>query len=117
MTPIQVETERLTLTALPIELLQALVHGWTELESALHIHAADIHVPEEFREAMPQSFALSLDQCRAHPDEYVWYTVWPVVLTAENRVIGTIGFAGPPDDRGYVFTGYWIDERYPIGAS
>lgn len=109
---IEVKTGRLTLFALTPDLLEALVRGWPHLDAALGVNASDIRIPEELREAMPAAFALCLDNCRRRPDAYLWYTVWPIVLNEENRLIGTIGFAGPPDEQGEVCTGYWIDERY-----
>ena len=109
---IRVKTARLTLLALTLDFLEALVRGWTDLEAVLGVNAAGILVPDELRDAMPQSFAMCLEQCKTQPDDCLWHTVWPIIHNEENRVIGTTGFGGPPNERGEVFTGYWIDERY-----
>jgi [ribosomal protein S5]-alanine N-acetyltransferase len=108
---IRVKTARLTLLALTPDLLETLVRGWADLEAALGINAAGIWIPDELREAMPQSFAICLEQCKTQPDDYLWHTVWPIIHNEENRVIGTIGLGGPPKER-RVIIGYWIDERY-----
>lgn len=109
---IQVKSDRLRLVALSPGELEALVRGWPDVEAALGVTASDVRIPEEFREAMPQAFAMCLEHSKDHPEHHLWYTVWPIILTDENRVIGTTGFGGPPNERGEVFTGYWIDERY-----
>ncbi len=47
------------------------------------------------------------------PINYPWHTTWHIVLKAENKRIGRLGFSGIP--RGQYFTtnvGYAMDEQY-----
>ena len=108
----EIQTGRLRLIGLHPDALEALSQGWEHLEAKLGIKSADIEIPQEFRNEMPEGIALCLARCKRHPADYAWYTNWVIVLTEETRAIGGIGWNGPPDERGEVFTGYWIDPRY-----
>ena len=46
-----------------------------------------------------------------HPEAYMWYTNWEIILKSNNTSIGGIGFAGEPNEKGEAETGYMIDQQ------
>jgi RimJ/RimL family protein N-acetyltransferase len=48
------------------------------------------------------------DVCLAHPEDWLWYTNWQILLRANGTCIGSLGFKGGPVN-GAVEIGYGID--------
>jgi [ribosomal protein S5]-alanine N-acetyltransferase len=69
-------------------------------------------VPETLREEYAQALPVCFSKVEKSPDEFRWWTAWLLILSADNRWIGATGFAGPPNERGHVYLGFWIDDRY-----
>jgi RimJ/RimL family protein N-acetyltransferase len=46
-----------------------------------------------------------------HPDAYMWYTSWEIILKSSNTSVGGMGFAGEPNEHGEAETGYMIDQQ------
>ena len=105
-------TSRLRLIPLLPELMSALTEGWDQLPLRLGVETAGLQIPEVFHREFPQGLRHCDAMCRTHPHQYAWYTMWLLVLRDENRVIGGMGLNGPADEKGQVFTGYWMDDRY-----
>jgi [ribosomal protein S5]-alanine N-acetyltransferase len=98
-----ITTARLDLVPLPPGLLRAVDRGQlAEVEREL---AAE--VPAGWREAIPAR--LRLEQLAADASEQPWL-VRAMVLRAARRVVGSVGFHGPPDRRGRVEIGYDVVE-------
>ena len=101
-----IATVRLDLVPLRPGLLRLVERGRiAELEREL-----GARVPAGWCEAIPAR--MRLEQLAADPSEQPWL-VRAMVLRASRRVVGSIGFHGPPDRRGRVEIGYDVvgDER------
>jgi ribosomal-protein-alanine N-acetyltransferase len=92
-------TPRLELVPLTPPLLRAVTGGdLAEIERQLNAP-----VGAGWEEGVPAEYRLK--QLAADPSEQPWL-VRAVVLRTPRRVIGSIGFHAPPDDRGRVEIGY-----------
>jgi RimJ/RimL family protein N-acetyltransferase len=94
-------TERLELVPLPPGLLESIARG----DASVAARRLDAAVPEGWTDTIPARERL--EQLAADPSEQPWL-VRAVVRRAPRRVVGNVGFHGPPDDEGRVEIGYGI---------
>lgn len=109
---VEIITPRLRLIALDLRHLRLLRQDRTCLLQALQLVNEDLILGQEMAEEMEKSLDFWLLNVESHPKTYAWYTRWEIILTAENRNIGSLGFNGFPDKQGDIMVGYAIDERY-----
>jgi ribosomal-protein-alanine N-acetyltransferase len=94
-------TERLELVPLPPGLLESIARG----DASVVARRLDAAVPEGWTDTIPAQERL--EQLAADPSEQPWL-VRAIVVRAPRRVVGNVGFHGPPDDKGRVEIGYGI---------
>jgi RimJ/RimL family protein N-acetyltransferase len=94
-------TERLELVPLPPGLLESIARG----DASAAARRLDAAVPEGWTDTIPAQ--ARLEQLAADRSEQPWL-VRAVVLRAPRRVVGNVGFHGPPDEEGRVEIGYGI---------
>ena len=90
-----IKTERLT--------LRALTPG--EMDAAFE--AIPPNIPRERRAVYADKRALM----EAHPEEWLFCTIWLMELAGTDTAVGELGFKGPPAD-GALEIGYGVEPRY-----
>ena len=53
-----------------------------------------------------------INNTKAHPEYYHWFTTWEIIVKEQRLAIGGIGFAGFPDEQGKSIIGYGLDVRF-----
>jgi RimJ/RimL family protein N-acetyltransferase len=99
----RLETERLTLMALPLEAARALAAGDRGRAAGILGAALPDGWPDEELAGILPAYC---DRLAAGPDT-IGFGVWAVVRTDLRVVVGSAGFIGPPD-RGEVELGYGV---------
>jgi RimJ/RimL family protein N-acetyltransferase len=94
-------TERLELVPLAPAILESIARG----DASVAARRLDAEVPEGWTDTIPARERL--EQLAADASEQPWL-VRAVVLRAPRRVVGNVGFHGPPDEAGRVEIGYGI---------
>jgi [ribosomal protein S5]-alanine N-acetyltransferase len=104
--PVQhtIESERLVLINSSTAILETILRG-DSLDKYL-----DILIPDIWTEFGSAPFQYTLDQIKDHPEDSVWWS-WLPVLVSENTLIGNCGYKGQPKD-GMVEIGYEVAEKY-----
>lgn len=105
-----IRTPRLTLESMSVAFMEALARH--DLETAAR--EAGAKVPAWMADELEHFLKFRLAQLAADPSIREWLGR-AIVLTAEDgsrRVIGSIGFHGPPDSEGRLEVGYSIDPPY-----
>jgi [ribosomal protein S5]-alanine N-acetyltransferase len=108
----EINTPRLRLIPLNLRCLRLLKESRTKLQQHLGLEPMEIEVEQVYKKELAEALDWWITQVAAHPEHYMWFTNWEIVLKAENRSIGGIGLAGQPDKNGETKTGYVIDNRY-----
>jgi [ribosomal protein S5]-alanine N-acetyltransferase len=105
-----IKTSRLELVSMSVRFMEALVAGDTEAASA----AIGAVVPEKLRDGLEDFLRYRLAQLAADPSIRGWLGRAMVLTEPDGtrRVIGTVGFHGPPDDRGRLEIGYSVQAAY-----
>lgn len=74
----------------------------TELESLMnHTRSSDSELADAYGDM--------LRGCRAHPQDWLWYTAWSIRLAENDEWLGDIGFKGPA---AFPEIGYGLLPRY-----
>jgi RimJ/RimL family protein N-acetyltransferase len=103
MTIAPICTDRLSLRPFTPDAIDALLAG-DERRAAALVGAAfpmPLRPPPLMEEVLP----MVRDRLRAFPAEEGWWS-WLVVHEETARVVGSLGFGGPPDAEGAVMIGY-----------
>lgn len=95
------------------ELLQLMHTDRQAMELALGLNTSAQQIDElyvkEIEDAMVNFW---LPKTLEHPETYIWYTNWEIILKSSNTSIGGMGFAGEPNECGEAETGYMIDQQH-----
>lgn len=102
----KVESARLKIIELTTREMQLLLDNYQGLEAALGLPQTEQKLARRLRPVIAHNISFVQNA----PDSHTWYTYWVVVLKSENRLIGGLGFKGPPDERGEVEIGYGMDD-------
>lgn len=102
----KIETLRLTLISATPTLLKAALKGDKVLAEAL-----DLEVVKNWTVFGVAALNYTLIKINSDPKEMGWWMYFPI-LKAENKLIGSGGFKGPPEEAGIVEIGYEINKNY-----
>lgn len=103
-----IKTKNLLLLPLTPDEMEIRASSTAELEKQLLL-APSIDTDDEDIHLMA-AYAQMRDACRLDPEHYLWYTDWLIILQKENRIVGSLGFKGVPNDKKEVEIGYGIGE-------
>lgn len=99
----KITTERLILQPLTHDQLLLYIRNDGSLEAALHLHPSERVISAELQEALEETIVPNV----ADPlKNYVFNSLWTVILKSENRMVGDLCFVGEPDAAGEVEIGY-----------
>jgi len=106
--PIVIETDRLKIIALTLELFDSLLQSNEALEKKLGLNPSSEELGAHTKEAMEGLYSKAIQ----HKTSYYWYTNWQIILKTENKSIGSLCFMGEADTNGTVEIGYGINKAY-----
>jgi len=108
-----IESERLKMIPLTHNLLQLMHTNRPAMEKELGLNISNWQVPGFYQKEIDDAMInFWLPKTLAHPDKFLWYTDWEIVLKSENISIGGMGFNGEPNEHGEAETGYMIEENH-----
>ncbi|GAA0106777.1 GNAT family N-acetyltransferase [Paraclostridium sordellii] len=105
---IELNTDRLRIVQLDREIFELLTCDRAKMESNLGVLNSDYDLDEIFVDIMKMSLELALN----NQDHFQWYVDWQIILKSENKIIGSLGFKGKPNEKSEVEIGYGINEKY-----
>ena len=103
MTDIAVRTERLQLTPLSADAVEALLQG--DAARLRSLTQAEFAAPAGPPPNMAGSLPVVQDRLRKNPAEARWWN-WLVVRRDNHEAVGSVAFGGMPDTTGSVLIGY-----------
>lgn len=105
---LKIDTGRLYILPLHQTNLECGINNFEELEQTLDLFVSN----KELSERQKSVWRIRLNGIKSDPLNYMWYTVWIIVLKESNQMIGTIMLKGYPNENGEVIVGYAIDEEF-----
>ncbi len=104
-----VETERLMMRPLNYRQLVKYAENNHSLEEELGVLAAERLISPELKEALEHAL---LPGVAANESNYLYFTLWTIILKGENRMVGDLCFMGFPNDSGEIEIGYGTYEDF-----
>ena len=98
-----IETERLILRPLTYEQLLKYSNLDNSLEEELNIEKSPRSISPELREALENSIIPSVGDLNKN---YLYSTLWSLILKKENKMVGDLCFQGEPNIDGEIEIGY-----------
>ncbi|MCU7490090.1 MAG: GNAT family N-acetyltransferase [Bacteroidota bacterium] len=106
-----IKTPRLILIPATGEMLRAEAGDRTRLSSLLNAYIPESWPPETLIDAIPW-FIEQLDKNPGDECWYFWYALLEKGESAENVLVGSVGFKGAPDKNGMVEIGYSVLDEF-----
>lgn len=98
-----IETKRLFIKPLDLNQLQKYLKNDNSLERELCVGESIRIISPELKEALEMTFLPLVAENEA---DYLFFTLWTVILKSVNRMVGDLCFRGTPDDNGSIEIGY-----------
>jgi len=105
----KLDTERLEIIPLTLSQLLKYLKSDNSLESELGLEANPRFVPSELVEAITQTI---LPTVADEDNNYLFSTIWTIVLKEKNVMVGDLCFKGEPNGLGEIEIGYGIYESF-----
>ena len=104
-----IETKRLILKPLTHEQLIKYIRLDNSLETELNLNESSRTISPELKEALIQTILPNVADISKN---YLFSTLWTVILKGENKMVGDLCFVGEPDTEGEVEIGYGTYEEF-----
>ena len=104
-----IETERLIIKPLTLEQLIKYIRLDNSLEKELNLNSSSRSISPELKEALEQTILPNVADLNKN---YLFSTLWTIILKEENRMVGDLCFVGEPNDEGEVEIGYGTYEEF-----
>jgi [ribosomal protein S5]-alanine N-acetyltransferase len=104
-----IKTERLILKPLSYEQLKKYIRLDNSLETELNLNETSRTISPELKEALEQTILPNVADTRKN---YLFSTLWTVISTEENKMVGDLCFVGEPNTEGEVEIGYGTYEEF-----
>ncbi len=104
-----IETERLIIKPLTLEQLIKYIRLDNSLEKELNLNSSSRSISPELKEALEQTILPNVADLNKN---YLFSTLWTIILKGENRMVGDLCFVGEPNDEGEVEIGYGTYEEF-----
>lgn len=104
-----IETERLILVPLTYEQLIKYCKADNSLEKEMHLNETFRIIPPELKEALEQTI---LPDVADKNKNYLYSTLWIIILKLENKMVGDLCFKGEPNADGEIEIGYGTYEEF-----
>lgn len=97
------ETQRLILRPLTYEQLLKYIRNDNSLEKELNLIESCRTISPELKEALEQTILPNVADTTRN---YLFSTLWTVILKEENKMVGDLCFVGEPNEEGEIEIGY-----------
>jgi RimJ/RimL family protein N-acetyltransferase len=104
-----IKTKRLILKPLSYEQLKKYIRLDNSLETELNLNETSRTISPELKEALEQAI---LPNVADTSKNYLFSTLWTVISTQENKMVGDLCFVGEPNTEGDVEIGYGTYEEF-----
>jgi RimJ/RimL family protein N-acetyltransferase len=98
-----VETERFILKPLSYQQLVKYINADNSLELELNLQSSSRTISQELKEALEQTI---LPTVADTTKDYLYSTLWTVILKDANKMVGDICIVGEPNENGEIEIGY-----------
>lgn len=104
----EIETERLRITALTPEQLDWWLNDLPRLEEKMNCSYQAEPLEGIFKEIVSGQLEIT----RQDSENYLWHSFWLLIRKSDNVVVGSADFKNVPDEKGQVEIGYGLGKAF-----
>lgn len=104
-----IETERFRIQPLTYDQLEKYIRNDNSLETELHLNPTFRSISPELKEALEQTI---LPAVADSTKNYLFSTLWTIIVKSENKMVGDLCFVGEPNADGEIEIGYGTYEEF-----
>ena len=104
-----IETERLIIKPLTFNQLKKYIQADYSLEAELNLNATSRTISPDLKEALEETILPNVSDPNK---DYLYSTLWTLILKGENKMIGDLCFVGEPNADGEIEIGYGTYEEF-----
>lgn len=104
-----IQTQRLQLQPLTYEQLVKYIACDNSLETELNLATTGRTIPAELAEAFEQTI---LPHVKDATKNYLYNTLWTIISTADNKMVGDLCIVGEPNEAGEIEIGYGTYDEF-----
>ena len=104
-----IETERLILKPLTYSQLIKYIKADGSLEAELGLNDSSRTISQELKEALDNTILSSVADTNKN---YLFSTLWTLILKEENKMVGDLCFMGEPNNEGEIEIGYGTYQEF-----
>jgi [ribosomal protein S5]-alanine N-acetyltransferase len=104
-----IETKRLIIKPLTYDQLKKYIKMDGSLEKELDLNEVSRTISPELKEALEQTI---LPNVADETKNYLYSTIWTIMLKAENKMVGDLCFVGEPNLAGEIEIGYGTYDEF-----
>jgi len=104
-----IETKRLTKKPLTYGQLVKYIRNDNSLETELHLNPTSRSISPDLKEALEQTILPAVADTNKN---YLFSTLWTIILKSENKMVGDLCFVGEPNADGEIEIGYGTYEEF-----
>lgn len=104
-----IETARLILKPLTYSQLIKYIRDDNSLEEDLHLNETSRSISPELKEALEETILPNVSDLTKN---FLYSTLWTIILKEENKMVGDLCFVGEPDSAGEIEIGYGIYDAF-----
>jgi len=104
-----IETDRLIIKPLTYNQLLNYIKDDNSLEVELNLNKTSRIISPELKEALEETILPNVADLNKN---YLYSTLWTIILKEQNKMIGDLCFVGEPNDQGEIEIGYGTYEEF-----
>ncbi len=109
----ELATDRLKIIPLNVHQLELLKEDETAFAKSLGLNTnSQEKFDEKIEKEINDAWKFWIEGIKKNPFNYTWFTRWEIILKDENKIIGSCGFKGLPNNRAEVEIGYMIKPSF-----
>ncbi len=109
----ELTTDRLKIIPLNVHQLELLKEDPAAFEKSAGLNPSGLEkFDDNIEKEITDAWKFWIEGVKKNPFNYTWFTRWEIILKSENKIIGSCGFKGLPNNNGEVEIGYMIKPSY-----
>lgn len=104
-----IETNRLIIKPLTYSQIEKYIKNDNSLEQELNLNKTNRIISSDLEEALEQTILPNLADKNKN---YLYTTLWTIILKEQNKMIGDLCFVGEPNEKGEIEIGYGTYEDF-----
>jgi len=108
----KLESKRIEIIPLTLPEMRIFIKSRSDYEKHANLTVTGVEVPEFYREEIKEMIQLEPESWTSKNKEYLFHTIWLIILKESKTIVGQFVFNGRPNEHGEVEIFFMVEEPY-----